>query len=92
MPILDYEFEAPNACVGSQINIINNSTNISNESYQWFIDDSLISNTQNPTFSLDLGGYVLSVEITNQFGCKIKHYMEESLVVYDTNSASRLQK
>lgn len=84
LPILDYEFEAPNACVGSQINIINNSTNISNESYQWFIDDSLISNTQNPTFSLDLGGYVLSVEITNQFGCKIKHYMEESLVVYDT--------
>ena len=84
LPTLNYEFEAPNACVGSQINIINNSTNISNESYQWFIDDSLISNNQHPNFSLDLGGYVLSVEITNQFGCKIKHYMEESLVVYDT--------
>ena len=84
LPTLDYEFENSSACIGHEINIANNSLNSSNESYQWFIDDSLVSISDNPSFTLDLGGYFLSVEVVNQYGCKIRHYMEESIVVYDT--------
>ncbi|MBG16485.1 MAG: hypothetical protein CL853_09055 [Crocinitomicaceae bacterium] len=83
-PILDFEFENPTHCIGSDINIINNSSSIDNENYQWFIDDSLVSTSPSPSFTLELGGYDFTVEIINEYGCKLRANINESLVVYDT--------
>ena len=81
---LNFEFKNPTHCIGSTIEVLNNSNNINDESFQWFIDDSLFSHSPNPSFILELGGYNFSVEVINQYGCKTRSNLSESLIVYDT--------
>ena len=83
-PEINFEFDEPTLCLGSEINIMNQSSNIANESFEWFIDDSLASTQANPSFNLTLGGYFLTVHVVNQYGCKIRQSYEEALIVYDT--------
>ena len=84
LPKIDFQVDPTSQCIGSTLQIINNSPNIDNETYMWFIDDSLFSTSKNPTTQLELGGYYFSVQVTNQFGCKAKGVIEDNIVVYDT--------
>ena len=84
LPIIDFEVDPNSQCIGTELQIINNSPNIDNETYMWFIDDSLFSTSKNPSTQLELGGYHFSVQVTNQFGCKAKGVIQDNIVVYDT--------
>ena len=57
---LDFKFKNPTRCIGSTIEVLNNSNNINNESFQWFIDDSLFSQSHIHLLFLNLVGIIFS--------------------------------
>ena len=84
LPEINFDIDPGSQCIGSNLQIINNSPNIANETYMWFIDDSLFSTHNSPSIQLELGGYHFSVEVTNQFGCIAEGDIEDNIIVYDT--------
>ena len=74
-------------CVSYQMNIDNQSTNLSNEDYAWFVNDSLYyPNFNEPFFLLDTGFYTISTIATNQFGCTVDTVILDSVPIYDTTA------
>ena len=58
-------------CIGYQMNIDNQSANLSNEDYSCCNDSLYYPNFNEPFFLLDTGFYTISTIASNQFGCTI---------------------
>lgn len=83
-PEIDFFISQDKPCLGSGINIENNSTNINNETFIWSINDSIYSSEKEPILLLELGSYIISVIVENQYGCKTTQDYYETINVYDT--------
>ena len=69
------------------MNIDNQSANLSNEDYAWYVNDSLYyPNFNEPFFLLDTGFYTISTIASNQFGCTIDTVILDSVPIYDTTA------
>ena len=74
-------------CISYQMNIDNQSANLSNEDYAWYVNDSLYyPNFNEPFFLLDTGFYTISTIASNQFGCTIDTVILDSVPIYDTTA------
>ena len=63
----------------------NLSTNIANEDYAWYINDSLYyQNFNEPYFILDTGFYEIKVIASNLLNCSTEHIFPDLFTIYDT--------
>ena len=77
-------------CVSYQIDITNQSANLANEDYAWFVNDSLYySNFNEPFFLLDTGFYTISTSAVNLFGCRTDSIILDSVQIYDTTALAQ---
>ena len=74
-------------CISYPMNIDNQSVNLSNEDYAWYVNDSLYyPNFNEPFFLFDTGFYTISTIASNQFGCTIDTVILDSVPIYDTTA------
>tara|TARA_B100001287_G_scaffold125390_2_gene105686 strand:+ start:17727 stop:23681 length:5955 start_codon:yes stop_codon:yes gene_type:complete len=89
-PEINVEIIQEKPCISFPVSIVNNSSNIDNEIYSWYINDSLyydsIINFTEPYFILDTGFYELKTVITNQYNCKIDYTFNDSIIIYDSSA------
>ena len=89
-PDISLELLQEKPCLSFPINITNNSANLSNEKYSWYVNDSLIYdsiiNFTNPYFLLDTGSYEIKTIVTNENNCKNEFIFDSLIYVYDTTS------
>ena len=65
----------------------NLSSNISNEDFAWYINDSLYyQNFNEPYFLLDTGYYEIKVVASNQLNCSTEYVFPSLIPVYDTTA------
>ena len=83
-PEIDIIFDQELPCVGYPINVINNSMNLSNENYSWYVNnDTVWTNFNEPYFSLDTGSYQIKTSAINQFLCTTEYVFSDSIYIYD---------
>ena len=89
-PEISLELFQEKPCLSIPINITNNSANLANEKYSWYVNDSLIYdsilNFTNPYFLLDTGFYEIKTIVTNENNCKNEFIFDSLIYVYDTTS------
>ena len=72
-------------CKGTQLEFNNLSTNIANEDFAWYINDSLYyQNFNNPYFILDTGYYEIKVIASNLLNCSTEYIFPDLFTIYDT--------
>ena len=86
-PEINIVFSHPIPCVGYQLVVDNLSSNISNEDFAWYINDSLYyQNFNEPYFLLDTGYYEIKVVASNQLNCSTEYVFPSLIPVYDTTA------
>ena len=91
-PDINISFNQYLPCVGYQLVVDNLSTNLTNEDYAWYINDSLYyQNFNEPYFILDTGFYKIKVIATNQLNCVSELVLQDSLAVYDTTKLTNAE-
>ncbi len=85
-PEIDVDLTQSLPCVSYPIEIINNSLNTANETYSWFINDSLYSNEDSPSFNLPIGTHQFSIHAINQHMCENEIRIIEDVIIYDTTA------
>ena len=89
-PDIDVTVTQTLPCIGYQIDISNQSANLANEDYAWFVNDSLYyPNFNEPFFLLDTGFYTISTSAVNLFGCRTDSIILDSVPVYDTTALAQ---
>lgn len=85
-PEIDVDLTQVLPCISYPIEIQNNSTNVINETYSWYINDSIYSNESNPIFDLPIGAYKLKIHVVNQFSCENEINISDDVIIYDTSA------
>ena len=84
-PEINITYNPITLCVGTQLEFNNLSTNIANEDFTWYINDSLYyQNFNNPYFILDTGYYEIKVIASNLLNCSTEYIFPDLFTIYDT--------
>ena len=84
-PNINLTYSPSIPCVGMLLEFNNLSTNIANEDYAWYINDSLYyQNFNEPYFILDTGFYEIKVIASNLLNCSTEHIFPDLFTIYDT--------
>ena len=91
-PDINLTYSPTVICLGTLFEFNNLSTNIANEDYSWYINDSLYYlNFNEPYFILDTGYYEIKVIASNLLNCSTEYIFPELFPVYDTTPLPNAQ-
>ena len=90
-PDINLTYSPKVICLGTLFEFNNFSSNIANEDYSWYINDSLYyQNFNEPYFILDTGYYEIKV-IALIFKLLTEYIFPELITVYDTTALPNAQ-